>query len=306
MNGLRIWVSGSRGFIGRSLVGALKATSDDIVCVTNNPAIDDSVVYMDWSETGNIREIINQYGAPNVFIHLGWGSVYEPQSDIHLTSNISNTKNLIKELFSFGLEKFIFLGSSSEYGSLEGPLSEDMGSRGWLTNYVKGKLEVSSFGFEMAKFFKKVFVHIRLFYAFGAGQHQGSLINQLYRSYLDKTVMKLSPCEHFRDYIYIADVVDGIRRISNINESSIVNLGSGRVIKLKDFIERFWNCLGGTPDLLHFGAHPKPEHEPEQPKCYSNLDTLTRLTNWIPSVSLEEGIKCTVEALYRINTSSVK
>jgi|GEM_PF-3484346 len=305
MESSRIWVSGSRGFIGKYLVRALQTSSDDITCVTCRQTSDDNVIYIDCSDKRHIREIINRYGVPDVFIHLGWGSVYEPQSDVHSTSNISNSKNLISELFCAGLEKFIFLGSSSEYGDREGPLSENTEPSGKLTNYVKGKLEVASYGFEMAKLFEKVFVHLRLFYAFGAGQHQNSLINQLYRSHLGNTSLNLSPCQHFRDYIHISDVVEGIGRISSINESAIVNLGSGRAIMLRDFIELFWNCLGGNPDLLHFGAHPKPEHEPQQPYCYANLDTLRRLTGWTPSLSLIEGIKETLHTLSKSSTSSI-
>ena len=298
MDDLKIWVSGSRGFIGSYLIRELK----DSCCITNNKVSDDSLTYIDFSKTNHIRKIIDLYGVPNIFIHLGWGAVYEPQSNVHLTSNICDGKNLIKELYSCGLEKFIFLGSSSEYGDLEGSLSENMSPKGRLTNYVKGKIKVSSYGFEIAKRLNKIFIHIRLFYAFGAGQHQNSLINQLYKSYLEKSTLNLSSCEHYRDYIYIADVVNGIKLISNINESAIVNLGSGRAIKLKDFVSLFWEYLDGEPELLNFGAHQKPEHEPGQPYCYANLDTLKRLTNWTPSLSLEDGIKETVDTLNRENS----
>lgn len=303
MNNLKIWLSGSRGFIGSHLISALKDSCREVRCITNNKKHDDSLIYMDYSNINHIREIVNLYGVPNIFMHLGWGSVYEPQSNVHLTANVSDGKNLIKELYACGLEKFIFLGSSSEYGERTGALSENMSPEGKLTNYVKGKTEVSRYGFEIANQLNKVFVHIRLFYAYGAGQYPNSLINQLYKSYLEKSTMNLSPCEHYRDYIYISDVIQGIKLISHINESGIVNLGSGRVIQLKDFVSLFWKTLGGKPEHLRFGAHPKPGHEPEQPYSYANLDVLKKLTNWMPSVSLEEGIKETVAALNKSSAS---
>lgn len=299
MNNSKIWVSGSRGSIGSYLVHALKDSCRELRCITNNKVSDGRLIYIDFSKKSHIRKIINLYGVPDIFIHLGWGSVYEPQSNIHLTSNVSNGKNLIEELYNCGLKKFILLGSSSEYGDRKGSLSENMDPKGKLTNYVKGKIEVSSYGFEIAKRLNKIFIHIRLFYTFGAVQHQKSLINQLYKSYLEKSAINLSPCEHYRDYIYISDVVKGIKLISNINKSAIVNLGSGRAIQLKDFVSLFWKHLGGEPEQLNFGSHPKPGHEPEQPYCFSNLDNLKRLTNWTPSVSLAKGIKQTVDALNR-------
>ena len=306
MRDKKIWISGSRGFIGNYLTHALKDSGCELRCITNNKVSDDSLTYIDFADDNHIREIIELHGVPSVFIHLGWGSVYKPQSDIHLTTNVSNGKNLIKELYNCGLEKFIFLGSSSEYGDLENSLSENMRPRGKLTNYVKGKLTVASYGFEIAKQQNKIFIHIRLFYTFGEGQHQKSLINQLYKSHLGKSTIYLSPCEHYRDYIYISDVVWGIILLCNINESATVNLGSGKVTQLKDFVSLFWKFLGGRPERLNFGAHRKPADEPAQPYCYANIDTLKRLTDWTPSVSLEDGIKKTVDALNRRSTSQVR
>lgn len=297
MKNFKIWVSGSRGFVGSHLVSALRASCSELKCVTNGDASGGELIYVDYSRRSHIREIVNLHGVPDIFIHLGWGAVYEPQSEVHLTSNVSDGKTLISELYDCGLKKFIFLGSSSEYGDLEGSLSEDMAPQGRLTNYVIGKRELSSYGFETAKRLNKIFIHIRLFYAFGAGQHKNSLINQLYRNYLEKTTMNLSPCEHYRDYIYISDVIKGIQLISNLNESVIVNLGGGRAIQLKEFVSLFWQRFGGDPSLLNFGAHARSGHEPGQPYCFSDQTNLKKKTGWTPSVSLKEGIKKTVDAL---------
>ena len=299
MNGSNkaIWISGTRGFIGLYLVRSLLSAGYQIKCVSNSNTDNSSIIHIDFSDRNKIAAAIENYGIPHTFIHLGWGSVYEPQSDVHLTTNVTAGKNLIKELYSYGLEKFIFMGSSSEYGDREGSLAENISPTGKLNKYVKGKLEVSSYGREIAEQLDRIFVHIRLFYTYGAGQHANSLINQLYKSYMKNRKINLSPCEHYRDYIYISDVVQGIILISHISESGIVNLGSGKVIQLKDFISLFWQCLGGEPASLNFGSHPKPQHEPSQPYCYSNLDTLKRLTKWTPAISLAECIQKTVNTL---------
>ena len=302
MSGLKIWVSGSRGFVGKNLIKAFKDPGYEIRCITNSRGPVDGLTYIDFSDEAHIKAAIDLYGVPDVFIHLGWGAVYEPESNKHVTSNVSDGKNLIRELFSSGLERFVFIGSSAEYVDRKGSLSENMSPEGRLNNYVKGKVDVSSYGFETAKRFNKTFIHIRLFYAFGAGQYENSLINQLYRNCVKNSVMNLSPCEHYRDYIHISDVVHGIKLMSKINESAIVNLGSGRAIQLKEFVSLFWKCLGGKSGYLIFGAHGKPEHETEQPQCYANLDTLKRLTHWTPTVSLSQGIIETVAELNKRST----
>ena len=79
----------------------------EIRCITNNKVSDDSLTYIDFADDNHIREIMELYSVPSVFIHLGWGAVYKPQSDIHLTTNISNGKNLIRELYNRVFAKHI-------------------------------------------------------------------------------------------------------------------------------------------------------------------------------------------------------
>ena len=37
--------------------------------------------------------------------------------------------------------------------------------------------------------------------------------------------------------------------------------------------------------------------EPEQPYAFANLDRLKKLTGWAPSLSVEEGVRLTIEGL---------
>ena len=253
--------------------------------------------YLDFSREDDIRRNIELFGLPDIFIHLGWGAMTDPASEVHLDANVEASKTLISTLFKAGLKKFIFLGSANEYGSREGSLCEDMAAEGRLTAYAQGKTRVASFGFEQASKYNKKFISIRLFNTFGSGQREGSLINKLYDCYRQNIKPELGPCEHFRDYIHVSEVVHGIKLICDINESTVVNLGSGTAIKLKDFVILFWKSLGGMPDDLKFGAHPMREGEPKQPYAFANMDRLKRFTGWAPSLSIEEGIRLTIKGL---------
>jgi len=173
-----------------------------------------------------------------------------------------------------------------------------MAPQGRLTNYAKAKGEVEKLGFQAAKIYNKTFISVRTFYVFGSGQRQGSLINDLFQAHLKGTSVNLSPCEHYRDYIHVSDVVEGLKRISAINQSTIVNLGSGKVVKLKDFVIDFWMKMGGDIAKLKFGTKSLLPGEPEQPKSYADLTHLKKLTQWQPQLTLEEGILKTIENLY--------
>ena len=292
-----VWVSGSRGFVGSHLIPWLRSTGYTVTCVSNASPSDGHVVQLDLSDPRQIQKTLDRLGAPEVFLHLGWGHVYQTESPDHLTTNVQNGINLVDACFESGVERFVLIGSSSEYGERVGALSEDLAPEGELNNYIKGKAMLSAYGLEAAARLGRTFLHVRLSYTFGAGQQHNSLINQLFKSSVERRPISLSPCEHYRDYIYVGDVAEGITRISQVQGSNTVNLGSGKVIQLKEFIRQFWSQLGSDPKLLEFGAHTKPTHEPPQPHCYLDLEKLKSLTDWTPTWSVQDGIAETVAQL---------
>jgi len=155
----KIWVTGSRGFIGKYLIAELRSAGYQIKCFSNAPEKDCNCHPMNYLDPVDIKEKVRLFGLPDIFIHLGWGDMAEPGSDKHLDENVRSGNNLIEAMFGSGLKKFIFAGSMNEYGARVGPLSEDMAPEGRLTNYAKGKIEVAQFGFKSAKARGKVFIH---------------------------------------------------------------------------------------------------------------------------------------------------
>ena len=123
----KIWLSGSRGFVGKYLKDFLTNEGYNTESLSYTNASDD-VFQIDYSRKENIEELISKKGVPHIFIHLGWGKVYEPHHRIHVNQNLKDGKNLIDTLYQNGLQKFILLGSSSEYGNLAGKLKEEIAS----------------------------------------------------------------------------------------------------------------------------------------------------------------------------------
>ncbi len=297
-----IWISGTSGFVGKHLKKYLsKFDKYQVVPVSNSKKKNKDVLSIDYSSVNNIRKVLSQNKKPDIFLHLGWGNVYDPHHSSHVNKNLSEGKNLFETFYKNGITKIILLGSSSEYGDLCGALKENTKINTYQNLYVKGKVKLCNYGLEKSKFYNKLFLHIRLFYAYGEGQRKNSLINQLYSSGRDGKIIKLTPCEHFRDYIYIDDVVVGIEKLISFKKSEVVNLGSGKAIVLKKFIEIFWKKMKRDTKLLGFGKINLPEKQQSQPKAFADLSKLYDLTKWKPSISINDGIKKTIMRLSNLN-----
>ena len=295
-----IWLSGSRGFVGAYVKQSLISSGYHVKCVSNTFSKDSQglIVFIDFSKKKSIKDAILEHGVPSTFIHLGWGDVYDPHHESHLNENLQNGINLIDQLYESGLQRFILIGSSSEYGNQEGELKESLLPVGVLNNYIRGKRALANYGLKASSEINRIFIHVRLFYAYGAGQTHNSLINQLFKNSLDGTQMNLSPCQHYRDYIHVSDVAEGLNRITKVKNSGVINLGSGSVIQLKEFVKLFWKECKADPALLNFGSHDVSVLEQSQPRSYASLSNLNSLTNWKPKTNVKDGIRKTIEQLY--------
>jgi nucleoside-diphosphate-sugar epimerase len=303
----RIWLTGSRGFVGRAVAAAFQQAGTQLWGCTNHAVPDappgpgeNPFVQINYLDPEDIKAKVRHFGMPELFVHSGWAAMDKPESPLQLEENVQAGRTLITTLFSQGLKTFLFIGSMNEYGARTGALSESMEPEGRLTNYAKAKREVAAIGFQAAKTFGKTFLHARTFYVYGAGQRPGSLINDLYQASLTGAEVSLSPCEHYRDYIHVSEVAEGLRRLSALRQSATVNLGSGTVVQVRDFVLLLWKAFGGDSRKLKFGARKVGWDEPEQPKSYADLTRLKQLTGWTPSLTLEQGVTRTVEDLRRI------
>ena len=284
--------------MGAQVANTLRSSGYDIKCLSNSPSNDKDVIYTDFSDRKHIRKTVMEHGVPDTFIHLGWGDVYQPHSEEHLSTNLQNGINLVDEFFDLGVDRFLLIGSVSEYGNRFGAMTEELAAEGPVSNYVKSKIALSQYGLNASERYKRKFIHIRLFNTYGAGQTHNSLINQLFQSYLDNKPISLSPLEQFRDCIHVSEAAEGIKRICSVDQSAVINLGSGRVIQMKEFVKILWRQLGASPELLLFGSHEKPLHEQNQSYVIANLTKLQSLTNWVPSLSIEDGIKMIVDQFF--------
>ena len=104
-----------------------------------------------------------------------------------------------------------------------------------------------------------------------------------------------------RDFNYVDDCVDAflLAGLSEKTNGKIYNLGSDEVIGLKDLAAKMC-CLGfdGSYELVSF---PKERKVIDIGDYYSNFSLFNSELGWLPKISLDEGLKKTIE-FYKLNS----
>ncbi|MCD6242341.1 NAD-dependent epimerase/dehydratase family protein [Candidatus Bathyarchaeota archaeon] len=98
--------------------------------------------------------------------------------------------------------------------------------------------------------------------------------------------------EQDRDFTYVSDIVEGtLLAAEKITDGTVVNLGTSKRYKIKEVAFKILEIVGHKPKQVIFD-----KSKPEGVKSRAlDISRAKRLLGWEPKVSLEEGLKRTVE-----------
>jgi dTDP-glucose 4,6-dehydratase len=92
-----------------------------------------------------------------------------------------------------------------------------------------------------------------------------------------------------RSFCYVADLVDGLVRLSSSDERFPVNLGNPVELTILEFAERIRQLMKLDLPIVF---HPLPEDDPQ--KRRPDISKAKRILEWEPKVSLQDGLRETV------------
>ena len=104
-----------------------------------------------------------------------------------------------------------------------------------------------------------------------------------------------------RSFCYVSDLVDGLYRLMFSDERYPVNLGNPREMTILEFAEHI-RRLTGSQSPTEF--QPLPEDDPRQ-RC-PDIGKARAALGWEPRVTLEEGLRLTVEHFRREAGGGIK
>lgn len=268
---MKILVTGSTGFIGNHLIKELlKDKNNEIIATSRNVKKASKCEWfskikyisydLDSAEEFNLFEYFDK---PDKVIHLAWDGLPNYNDLIHIEKNLFNNYRFIKNLIVNGLKDISITGTCFEYGLVNGCLCENL-----LTNpsnsYAIAKDTLRKFIEELCKQFEFNYRWIRLFYMYGEGQSEKSLIALLDKAIQNKEQeFNMSGGEQLRDYLHVSEVVNNIIlcALQNTYVNQAINCCSGEAISVRKFVEKYLDEKGYKMKL-NLGHYPYAKYEP--------------------------------------------
>lgn len=286
----KVLITGANGFIGTRLVEKLERSGINVV------KLDRSLL---TKPRALARLIKNE--RPSAIYHLAaYGNNYG-KNDVRkiFQANLLGTFNLLYASSRANLESFINVGSSSEYGKKNEPMSESM-SLETDTFYGATKAGANYLARAFARQFKLPIVSVRPFSVYGPGEASHRFIPTIIKSCLSGKKMPLAPGVH--DWIYIDDFIDGMLLVAKNAKKlagEVINIGCGKQYSNHEIVEIVENILGVDCPV-------------EETRFLRSFDTsLTWVADnsrlcalgWAPKYDIYSGIKETITCLRNKSTT---
>ena len=103
-----------------------------------------------------------------------------------------------------------------------------------------------------------------------------------------------------RSFCYVKDLVDGLYRLMFSDERFPVNLGNPQEMTILEFAERIRRLTGTSAPIEH---KPLPEDDPKRRQ--PDISKARQVLGWEPRVSLEDGLRETVEYFQGLQSPAV-
>ncbi|MFC1478258.1 NAD-dependent epimerase/dehydratase family protein [Candidatus Margulisiibacteriota bacterium] len=297
-------VTGGAGFIGSHVVDRLIAEGHEVIILDDLSTgfernLNSAAVFVQGSITNDrlICEIFTENKIDYVF-HLAAQidvrkSAEDPVYDAN--TNIIGGLNLIQIAEENKIKKFIYISTGGAvYGEPEYTPADELHPINPLCPYGISKHVVEHYLYYYAWEKGLDYTVLRLPNVYGPRQNpEGEagvvaiFINALIAC---KTPVLYGFGKATRDYVYVGDVVDAIVSAINKGDGEIINLGWGKEVSVQEIYDSICQAMNVEVKPLY------EELRPGEIKAIAlNADKAKSILGWEPAVTLEDGIRNTVD-----------
>ena len=318
-------ITGSAGFIGSSLCLKLLKQGDIVIGIDNHndyydPKIKEARIErlkkysnykhykIDISNQKSLEDVFKEH-RPQVVVNLAAqaGVRYSMENPLaYINSNIVGFAHILENCRNYKVSHLVYASTSSVYGAnTKMPFSEHDSANHPLSVYAASKKSNELMAHTYSYLYKLPTTGLRFFTVYGPWGRPDMALFKFTKAILDeKPIDVFNHGKHTRDFTYIDDIVEGIKRTLdnpatknanwNSNEPdpatsnapwSIYNIGNNKPIKLMDYIDALEKALAKKAEINFLPLQPG-----DVPDTYASTQNLNEKFNYKPSTSVIDGV----------------
>lgn len=210
---------------------------------------------------------------------------------VYLSTNSGGCLNLLELCRQYKVPKFILASTSSLYAGQKMPFKENLPVNTPISPYAASKKAAEAMTYTYHYLYGIDVIILRYFTVYGpAGRPDMSPFRFI------KWIMEGSPLEIFgdgsqqRDFTYVDDIARGTIKALRPLGYEIINFGGNKPYRLNESIKLMEKYIGREAKCNY-----KEFHKADMKATWADIDKAKKLLVWEPKISLEEGVKRTVE-----------
>ncbi|GAY12201.1 NAD(P)-dependent oxidoreductase [Pseudonocardia sp. N23] len=288
-SGRTVLVTGAAGFLGAHLVRRLAGEGATVVALARSetPLFGDGVRHVgcDLVDTDAFAAVLREV-RPDVVYHLGGRVSGAPDPGLvwpTFHSLLASSIALLDAAQRGFADRVVLISTSDEMETGLPPASPYAAAKAAMAAY--GRLYVERFGCSV--------VMVRPTEVFGPGQASSKLLPYSGTAALRGERPRLSSGRRRGDWVYVADVIEGMLGAATAPAGSELEFGQGELRSNREMVEGLLDHLAtGVAPL--WGALPDRQGETEH---VAVLEPAQRLLGWKATVSIDDGLRMTAAAL---------
>jgi len=292
-----VLVTGATGLVGMNILPVLLKEQANVFSCGGHKEYD-------LTNHDVIKDLFAKF-KPDVVIHLAaqtsGAAVMEKTPLAHVTPNVVMNTCLLEEAYKSGVEKFVWLASTTGYPEFDGFITEERMFEGdpyhkyfavgWMKRYTEKLCELYD------SFNKMSCIVLRPTNIYGPHDKFDPERSHVLPALIRKVVEKQNPVEvwgdgkDIRDIVYVSDMVDAIiLAIQKIDSYTPMNIGLGETLSVNEILDIIMRCENHNVPISHVNNKPSMI-----PKREVSIQKAKDLLGFEPKVFPQEGIQKTIE-----------
>jgi dTDP-glucose 4,6-dehydratase len=310
-SGRKVLVTGAAGFIGSHLTEALARDGAEVRAFVRYNSRNDYGWLEQLDETlrdeveifrgdlTNPEAVSSAVKDRETVFHLG-ALIPIPYSYEHprefVEANVVGTLNVLEACRREPVRRVVHTSTSEVYGTaLRVPIDEEHPLNA-QSPYAATKIAADQLALSYRRSFETPVVVARPFNTYGPRQSARAVIPTLITQALALETVELGSTHPTRDFLYVEDLARGFMRCAEADgvEGEVINLGTGTEISIAELAETVFQLVGRESALTYSEDRARPGKS-EVERLLADASKAKRLLDWEAEVSLEEGLRRTIE-----------